>query len=237
MMRFKIGGGVLALAIGLAGCELAVQNPNNPETDRVLRTPADVENLLGTQYLRWHTAMYGALGNVWGMAAVQSLEDFSSLSNNCMGQRVGIPRAGNDNQIGNGCASENRRVYFIESEVTRITSNVLAKLNDPAFTMGTPAQDARARAFAEFVRGLALGYLALTYDSAAIVTPEMSGEDAGELVGYQEVMDAALTGIQTAIDLASNPPAGANGFPLPATWLPSTTSMTAANFVRLARSY
>src|SRR5688500_20055993 len=79
MMRFKIRGGVLALAIGLAGCELAVQNPNNPETDRVLRTPADVENLLGTQYLRWHTAMYGALGNVGGMAGVQSHEDVSSL--------------------------------------------------------------------------------------------------------------------------------------------------------------
>lgn len=237
MMRFKIRGGVLALAIGLSACELAVQNPNNPETDRVLRTPADVENLLGTQYLRWHTAMYGSLGNVWGMSAVQSHEDFSSLSNNCMGQRVGIPRASNDNQIGNGCASENRRVYFIESEVTRITSNVLAKLNDPEFTMGTAAQDARARAFAEFVRGLALGYLALTYDSAAIVTPEMGGEDAGELVGYQEVMAAALTGIQTAIDIAANPPAGANGFPLPTTWLPSSTAMSAAEFVKLARSY
>ena len=237
MMRFMIRGGVLALAIGLGGCELAVQNPNNPETERVLSTPADVENLLGTQYLRWHTAMYGRLGNVWGMANVQSFEDFSSLSNNCMGQRVGIPRASNDNQIGNGCAGEQRAVYYIEGEVNRITSNVLAKLDDPAFTMGTPAQDARARAFAEFVRGLSLGYLALTYDSAAIVTPEMEGEDAGELSGYQDVMTAALEGLQRAIDIASNPPAGANGFPLPTTWLPSSTSMTAANFVRLARSY
>src|SRR5687768_18606147 len=114
MMRFKIRGGVLALAIGLAGCELAVQNPNNPETDRVLRTPADVENPLGTQYLRWHTAMYGALGNVGGMAGVQSPQDFSSPSNNRMGQRVGSPRAGNDNQIGNGWPSDNRPVYFID---------------------------------------------------------------------------------------------------------------------------
>ena len=157
MMRSLIRGGALALAVGLGACELAVQNPNNPETERVLATPADVENLLGTQYLRWHTAMYGSTGNVWGMAAVQAHEDFSSLSNNCLGQRVGIPRAANDNQIGNGCASDQRRVYYIASEVTRITSNVLDKLNEDGFTLGTAAQDARARAFAEFIRGLALG--------------------------------------------------------------------------------
>jgi hypothetical protein len=237
MNRSLIRCGALALAVGLGACELAVQNPNNPETDRVLATPADVENLLGTQYLRWHSAMYGSTGNVWGMSAVQSHEDFSSLSNNCLGQRVGIPRAGNDNQIGNGCASDQRRVYYIASEVTRIASNVLDKLDEDGFTLGTAAQDARARAFAHFVRGLALGYLAMTYDSAAIVTPGMSGEDAGELVGYQEVNAAALDGLQTAVDLASNPPAGANGFPLPTTWLPSPTSITAAEFVRLARSY
>ncbi|MEZ4457525.1 MAG: hypothetical protein R2882_13405, partial [Gemmatimonadales bacterium] len=91
--------GTVALVAALAGCDLAVQNPNQPETERVLKTPADVEALLGTQYLRWHTAMYGALGNVGGMAGVQSFENFSSLSNNCMGQRVGIPRPANDNSV------------------------------------------------------------------------------------------------------------------------------------------
>jgi hypothetical protein len=214
-----------------------VQNPNNPETDRVLATPADVENLLGTQYLRWHIAMYGSLSNVWGMANVQSFEDFSSLSNNCMGSRVGFPRAGNDNAIGNGCATENRRTYYIHSEVVRIASNVLAKLDEDGFTLGTPAQDARARAFAEFVRGLALGYLALTYDSAAVITPEMGTEDAGELVGYNDVMAAALDGLQRAIDAATNPPAGANGFPLPTGWIPSPTAFTGAEFLKLVRSY
>lgn len=238
MMRsMMIRGGVLALAVGLGGCELAVQNPNNPETERVLATPADVENLLGTQYLRWHIAMYGSLSNVWGMANVQSFEDFSSLSNNCMGQRVSIPRAGNDNAVGNGCATENRRTYYIHSEVVRIASNVLAKLEEDGFTLGTPAQDARARAFAEFVRGLALGYLALTYDSAAVITPDMGTEDAGELVGYNDVMAAALDGLQRAVDAATNPPAGANGFPLPGGWIPSPTSFTAAEFLKLVYSY
>ena len=238
MMRSLIRGGALALAVAVGACELAVQNPNNPETERVLATPADVENLLGTQYLRWHIAMYGSLSNVWGMANVQSFEDFSSLSNNCMGQRVGLnPRAGNDNAVGNGCATENRRTYYIHHEVVRIASNVMAKLDEDGFTLGTAAQNARARAFAEFVRGLALGYLAMTYDSAAVVTPEMEAVDAGELVGYQDVNQAALDGLQRAIDAANDPATGANGFPLPATWIPSSTTFSKAEFIKLVRSY
>ncbi len=237
MIRTMIRYGVLAGAVVLGACELAVQNPNQPETERVLKTAADVENLLGTQYLRWHIAIYGSLSNVWGMANVQSFEDYSSLSNNCMGQRVGIPRAGNDNTIGNGCATEQSRMYFIDSEVARITSNVLAKLDDPTFTLGSPAQDARARAFAQFVRGLALGYLALVYDQAAIVTPQMSTQDAGTLVGYNEVMAAALDALQKSLDAANLTVTGANGFPLPGGWIPGPTSMTQAEFIKLVRTY
>ena len=87
------------------------------------------------------------------------------------------------------------------------------------------------------MRGLSLGYLALVYDSAAVVTPEMGTEDPGELAGYQEVMAAALDALDQAVTLANTSVAGANGFPLPSSWIPSPTSMTAAEFVKLARSY
>lgn len=237
MLRFLTRMTLAAGVVAVAACEMAVTNPNQPETDRVLATPADVESLLGTQYLRWHIAMYGALGNTWGMASVQSFENFSSLSNNCMGQRVGIPRAGNDNQVGNGCASEQRRTYYIHHEVTRIASNVLSRLYTPGFTMGTQARDNRARSFAHFVRGLSLGYLALVHDSAAVVTPGMTGEDPGELAEYPQVMQAALQALDSAIAIAQAGGTGSDGFPLPATWIPGPTNMTTTEFVRLARSY
>lgn len=237
MMRSLIRNGALAGAVLLGACDLAVQNPNQPDTERVLATAADVESLLGTQYLRWHVAAHGSLSNVWGMAYVQSFEGFSSLSNNCMGQRVGIPRAANDNAVGNGCAAEQRRMYNIHHEVARITSNVLQKLNTAGFTLGSTAQDNRARAFAEFNRGLALGYLALVYDSAAIVTPDMSTEDPGVLEGYDKVIAEAITALDNAITAATAGGSGAGGFPLPATWIPSPTSMTSAEFVKLVRSY
>lgn len=238
MFRTLIRAGAVAGVVGLAACDMAVQNPNQPETERVLATPADVENLLGTQYLRWHIAFHGSLSNVWGMATVQSLENFTSLANNGMGARINIPRASNDNSVGNSFATEQRRTYFIHGEVTRIASNVLARLAaGTGFSLGSQAQDNRARAFAEFMRGLGHGYLALVYDSAAVVTEAMSTQDPGELRGYQEVMDSALAALDRAISWANAGGTGANGFPLPAGWIPGPTALTSAEFVRLARSY
>jgi hypothetical protein len=227
----------LAVLVGLAACSLDVQNPNQPETKRVLATPTDVESLLGSYYRRWHDGIYRNLGNVWGMAAVQSFEDYSSLANNCMNQRVGIPRATNDNSIGNTCSAEQQRVYFVESEVNRVATSILDQLNTAPFTLGSPARDSRAKAFAEFLRGVSLGYLALMYDSAAVVAPGMSSEDPGQLAGYKEVMDSALVALQRSIDYATATPSASDGFPLPETWIPSPTRFTAADFIRLARSY
>ncbi len=241
MIRSLIRCGALAGAIGLGACDLTVVNENNPETERVLASPKDVESLLGTQYLRWHAGVYGSsISNVRGMANVSSFETFSSLANNGQGQVISIPRPPFNNAVGNGFAPEHRRMYFILSEVARVTSNVLTKLDDPTFNLGSAgetAQNARARAFAEFLRGLSHGYLALIYDSASTVSPGQGTEDAGVLQGYQEVMDTALSALQQAIDAANLTVTGGNGFPLPATWLPSNTSFSAANFVRLARSY
>lgn len=239
MMRNFIRFAALAGLVGLGACknELVVQNATQPDKGRVLASPKDVESTMASYYLRWHTAMYGALSNQWGMMNVQSFEDYSSLSNNCMGQRVGIPRAPNDNSIGNGCGAEQLRVYQIENEVQRVASTLLAQATSTGFTLGSQAQDLRLQAFGQFLRGLSLGYLALVYDSSAIITPETAIEDAGDLKGYQDVMAASLDALKKAEDLAATPATGGGGFPLPASWIPSSTNMTAAEFIKLCHTY
>jgi hypothetical protein len=232
---------VLGLVL-LGACSdksLTVSNPNAGDAKKALSSPADLENFLGSYYKRWHTGMYGSLSNVELMSAVMSFEDFSTLSNNCMGQRVGIPRAANDNSIGNLCGPEQTRVYSIENEVQRVASSVLAQLATPGYTLGSPAEDARAKAFAEFLRGLSIGYLAMTYDSTAVIDETTGAQDPGTLVGYQDAMKASLDALQKAIDFtnASTAATGGNGFPLPATWIPSSTNFTAAEFIKLVRSY
>ncbi len=238
MNRTWIRSAVLVTALmGLGACDLKVVNPNNPETARVLATPTDVEALLGTYYKRWHSALYQNTNNVALMAMVQSFEDFSSLSNNCMGQRVTIPRPGNDNSIGNGCGSEQLKVYQVENEVNRVASSVLKTLNQPGFTLGTTAQDLRAKAFAQFLRGISLGYIAMVYDSSAVVDETTGGEEAGELKSYVDVGAASMDAFQKSLDYANTAGTGGNGFPLPGTWIPSTTTFTQAEFVKLVRSY
>src|SRR3954469_8595616 len=121
----------LAGIVAIAACsekQLTVNNPNSPNTASVLGTPADLESFLGSYYKRWHTAMYGSLSNMEGMATVMSFEDLSTLANNGIGQGGAIPRAANDNSVGNLCGPEQSRVYAIENEVQRVASSVLKQL-------------------------------------------------------------------------------------------------------------
>src|SRR6185436_1782899 len=146
MLRTLIRCGAVAGVVVLGGCKLEVINPNSPTTVQVKLTPADLENFLGTQFRRWHSGLYGTSTNVWGMADVMSFDNFSTLSNNCQGQRVGIPRAANDNAVGNACGPEQLRVYTQEHEVARSVSDVIKRL-DEGLTFGSEAQDARGRSF------------------------------------------------------------------------------------------
>jgi hypothetical protein len=258
MIRNLIRYAALAAAVGLGACgekQLAVTNPNQGDTKRVLGTPADAENLLGTYYKRWSSGVYGSTTDIEGMANIYSMMNYSSLANNCQNSHYPFSGATNFNSPGNTCHNEQFRLYSILSEVTRVTSDLLGKMADSGLTIGntapeTDAQNLRAKSYAEFLRGISLGYIALMHDSAGIVSPNMSKDPAecladpftgvcvGKLKGYKEVMDSALVALQRSVDYATAPViTGTNGFPLPAAWIPSPTSWTAAEFVKLVRSY
>src|SRR5205085_5505793 len=111
MIRNLTRFAALAAAIGLGACEkqLEVTNPNQGDTKRVLGTPQDAENLLGTYYRRWHGGLYGT-GNppttFEGMANILSLQNYSSLANNCQNSRTPFSGATNSNAPGNVCKDE-----------------------------------------------------------------------------------------------------------------------------------
>ena len=239
----------MVAALGACEKQLEVINPNSPETRRVLASPADAEALLGGYYKRWHSGIYGGTGNVAGMANMLSFQNYSSLANNCQNARTQFTGVSNANNPGNVCAGEQSSMYFVEGEVNRVASSILKQLADPAFTLGSTAQDARARSFAEFLRGVSLGYIALIYDSGAVISADMSAVDPGTLTDYKTLMDSAQAALARAINIAmdTGSVSGGNGFrgtgtsegALPATWIPTpaTNPMTRTNFVRLIRSY
>src|SRR5678816_2982420 len=181
MRRYLAHSAAIVVAAGLAaiaGCnQLDVTNPNSPDTKRALATPNDAEKLMSDYYKRWHDGIYRTLGNFEGMANIMSFQNYSDLANNCQNARFPFSGAINLNTIGNVCSGEQSRVYQVEQEVTRVASTLLNQM-DEGLTLGTPGRDARYRAFGEFLRGVSLGYVALFYDSAAVITAKTASEDA-----------------------------------------------------------
>jgi hypothetical protein len=215
---------------------LNVVNPNSGDTERVLGTPNDAEALVSSYYKRWSSGVFGSTSNIEGMADVLGMMSYSSLANNCMNTHAPWSGASNLNSIGHTCATEQVRLYSYMSEVERVASNFLAA-EAAGLTLGTPARDARGKAWSEFLRGLSLGYLAMIHDSAAVVTVATAAADFGKMVDYKIVAESSYVAFERAIGYAAANAPGSDGFPLPGTWLPSPTSITAAEFIKLNKSY
>lgn len=233
-----------------AGCKkevLAVLNTNSPDVVRVYSTPASVEGVvlgLGSQF--WS----GFQGSSEGMN-VQSkniaLETYGSVANFGMNTRNAIPRSEINNDRGNSVQTGNARDFSTFSKVTRNATTAIqaidrlvaaAKAAGATNAFGSPAQDARDRAFAFFINGAALGYLAMAYDSAAIVTPSVPSDVVPDLSFYPDVAAAGLALMDTAIAItnSANASVGTGGFPLPSIWF-NGLALTQAQFTQFIRAH
>ena len=226
--------------LGLAACgdNLNVTNLNNPDVARAYSTPAGIEGVisgLGVQIFNTQRATE----SVNTQARIFAGENTASVANFGMAARSQIPRniisneLGNDNQVGN---IANFNVF---SRATRTAANGLAaidRLVASGGTLGSTAQNARAKAFGYLMLGQALGYLSLAYDSAAIVTPATPSEEVPGLSSAADVNATALRMLDSALAQANLTVSGSNGFPLPSTWI-NGQSLSRDQFVRLVRSY
>jgi hypothetical protein len=229
--------------LGVAACEsaLEVKNKNNPDVDQVFALPATIEQTLGSGYQQCrNTVMFPAnpTGNLYPQMTTMSVESHSQLGNFSMGVVAGIPRGPIQNTRGAnfGIFTEFSQL----SRQSRTLSNALSALDalkENNGSLGTAAQDLRARAFGYFTIACNLGYLAMIYDSAGIVRPGMPSDEIPELSGYKDVMTAALQMMDTALAIANNAASGGTGgFPTPAAWVSGVT-LTRENFIRFVRSY
>jgi hypothetical protein len=231
---------VLAAALLLGGCEdvLVVENPNSGETERVMATPRDAENLLGSYWKRWHSGLNGSATDLGGMAANMSLVSYSSLANNCMNNHTPFTDYTNFNSPGNTCQAEQFRNYQFNAEVNKVAAIFLRKINVEGFDFGSRGKNLRNQAFANFLVGLSVGYTALVHDSLAVASQTTGQLEVTQLIGYQEARDSMVVYMQRAIDTALHADA-APGFPMDPNWIPNNYpgGMTGANFARLVRSY
>lgn len=244
MQRGKTRVGILLLGAALvgAGCQdLQVNNPNDPDRDRAINNPTDVENLIaGTFPIFWnplHDYASAALlwsawaqegtttsqvGGIWANATQQPANAINNEPNqNASTGLIGPPQAWND--------------------FHRVVSNANDGLNALArsdMDLGGEEANARARAIALFNRGLAWGNLAMGWDQATVLyeDTDLSGDATAvvkeRLLPYPQVLEAALNSIDEAIAIAQQTP-----FSVPASWYRSPEEFSSAELIRVANSY
>jgi hypothetical protein len=237
-MRQAITVASVLLALGLAACEdaLVVENLSDPDIERVFSTPQAVQQTIGSNFQACHNAVSNT--NVAPQLAMLGLETYSQLNNFNMGARSTIPRSPVTNYRGAPTIFPD---YSALARAARLGANALDaldKLIEEEKTLGSPAQNLRARSFAFFTIACNMGWLAMVYDSAGIVGPGMSSDSIPPLAGAADVAAAAIALLDSSEAIATNPAAtGAGGFPIPGTWLGQSADVSRDNFVRLVRSW
>jgi hypothetical protein len=228
---------MVPLLVVAAGCntDLSVENLSNPDVGRVFAVPASIEATIASGYQSTHNAITNTA--LQPEVEVIGLESYSSLNNFNMGIRVSIPRAPIQNS--NGAPSIFREFSALSrgSRLMVEAIDALNRLTAAGQSLGTPAQDLRGKAFGYFVAGTDLGWLAMIYDSAGVVKPGMTSDEIPPLSGAADVMKVAITYLDSAVNIASDPASGnTGGFPTPDPWM-SGTALSRDGFIRLVRSY
>lgn len=249
-MRMRLLSLTGGAALLLAACSdpLSVANDNSPDVLRAYATPQGVEAIVSKVFQQLHQGQYGSSDAIWPQATVMAFESYGAVANFGMSSRGFLPRAGIDNSRGNSVFAGNFRDFDFLSRNARSAANAILALRtfqEAGVTIETKARDARARSFAWFAVGFAHGNLAMFYDSAAVITPDviagLGPEELPTLSGAPDVYAAALQALDSALAIAESPDAtvGSNGWPIPGPWVaaPSGTGPDLDGWKRLIRSY
>jgi hypothetical protein len=232
-------GSALALAVAACSDPLAVTNPNSPDRNRVFTNAADLEVFASGLYIVMIQSTIGGNNDaLQTQMSTMSMENTSTLANFAMGPRGALPRNPITNQRGSQGNAGNYHDWFRGHRAARQAALTLAALK--VLPLNSPSATNRARAFARLVQGIALGDLALAYDSASILTeddnPEADAAVVVPLSGYQAVNTAALGYLDSAIAIATANPSSTFLPDVPNFWI-NGGSFSSTNFIALARSY
>jgi hypothetical protein len=226
--NLKATSGLAALLVaGLAGCvDLQVANPNAPGEAQVLATASDVQSLLGGTYTRWlYAQSYDGPTMFLSNAAGQHAAPWA---NSGMEYYARIPRNPTVNSPGDANITNLTNAWTQSYRVLAAVHDGLQMVDSGKVSLGS--DEARARAFGRYMQGLALGTVALLYDSAFVYDETMNPLQKQPFKGYQDAMNAALGFLADAATIAS-----ANTFTIPSSWM--SQSVSSAKLAQLAHTY
>lgn len=233
--------GALTL-VALAACQeskLVVVDLNQPDQGRALQSATDVENMLTSQFrVIWNYTQGTNVGLEMQLECA-GMESSTGLGNAESGKSCGLPRTPVNNAINNPSANEKYNPYLYLYRSARSVAIAMNQMNSAGFTFvpSDNAEFARDVAFGFFEMGVALGDVALVYDSGAVVAPadNLSGA-APAYVGADSLMKVALAYLDSALAYGAQNPSGTAGWPAPSSWINGWDG-TQATFIQLVHSW
>jgi hypothetical protein len=217
------------LALGTTAClELDVVNQNAPDINRALAEPADVEQVIASSFIIWYNTINNSTdyhrplsqlsdeltSTVTTRGYQWSVEPREPFNNDPQGDQVWIPRRSWD--------TFSECVANTNDGLRQIKKGMIIRTINTGATTVTDNTD-RAFAFAKFMQGTCLGYLALTLDKIAAATEDTiipSGYEnqiaweKEHLKPYSQILAMAIQSLEAAIERATTgaqftlPPAG-----------------------------
>jgi hypothetical protein len=227
---------VLMAAAGLAACQdLNVVNTNNPDRQRALSQPSDVETLVASTwrdfYSRWQSD-----DDTYNLFPVVSDAFTATYANHAALELSSEPRPPfNNSPLAESQLASRTNWEGLNKAVSSANDGLAAIAEGLIIRTGSPATDNTKRTFvfAKMSQGLAYGYLAMLYDRAMIANEyaDLSNPRALEYSPHDVVLDSAFAFLRVAMDTASQ-----YTFTLPDTWIPGTT-LSNQDLIKLMHSY
>ena len=233
---------VLCVAGALGACmDLTVPNTGNPDRERALANPGDVESLIASTWREYWTSHMNVAASYNPMPLIADVTSGTYANNGALEMSSEPRRRINNSTLGEFHTAGPLRDGW-ESWYSNISSTVdgLKAIEDEGLVIVTadPGEGAldhthRARTWAKFWQGVSHAEIATLFDKGWVISEgtEIPEDLRLPLRPWQEVRDSAIAMIEEGIALAAE-----EDFITPATWV-NKTPITNGELQRMGHSF
>jgi hypothetical protein len=232
MQSIKPWVGIALVLAAMACQDLDVTNPNEPDHERATQQAVSVESFVSTSFRTWWPVAGHDDYPAWAFATMAN-EITSGFSDYGQLELSAEPRSGwNNSPVNSHAAVAENPWYGLYSTISTVNDALIAI--DSGLVIVDAKRTGRTHAVGKFVQGISYEYLALYFDSAAVIDEKVALDTIRSLhyAGYQEVSRAAIADLDSAIAVAQRSPQDT----IPGdSWL--FQPLSTDQFVRLANSF
>lgn len=237
-MKTRIFSWLACVALIIAsGCaDLQVTNLNNPETKRVLSTPDDLKSVTAGAFVN----MYSAWGNnqnaYYCNTSMEWTGDYITMTNNVRSWWA-IFKIEPRNPFNNTTAFTDLDQIALPfrrwNAAVSSANDVIRAIEVDKFSIGPNGSETQmVRAAAYFVKAMAQGYIANTFDKGYIVNFDTDVSKSVPFSSYRELMNESAKNFDVVLEICA-----ANTFTFPTNFINTPARLTNLTLERLARTY